>query len=142
MKNSITYLMIFTTTILSFLPISCQKSDNVFIKTKEEDGLVFSVPGMGQYIPNVPVGPDGKLKIVSDVSDMPLVFHPKSSCKNSSIWKYMKVEKAEALIITFWATWSKPSKTELPYLEAIYRKYKDKGLRVLAINIDQENSLF
>lgn len=135
----ITSLAIIMIISLSLLTISCMKSETISIETKDNDGLEITVPGSSKLIPNVPVGPDGKLKIVSDVPDMPFVFHPKSLGKNSSIWKFMEVEKAEALIITFWSTWSKPSLTELPYLEKIYRKYKSKGLSVLAISFDQEN---
>jgi thiol-disulfide isomerase/thioredoxin len=40
------------------------------------------------------------------------------------------------LIINFWATWCGPCKDEIPGLVAISQKYKDKGLTVLGISID------
>ena len=38
--------------------------------------------------------------------------------------------------IDFWASWCGPCKKSLPWLNGISRKYKDKGLKILAINLD------
>jgi len=40
------------------------------------------------------------------------------------------------LIINFWATWCGPCKDEIPGLVQIAQKYKDRGLTVLGISID------
>ncbi|MBP7732336.1 MAG: TlpA family protein disulfide reductase [Caldisericia bacterium] len=82
---------------------------------------------------------DVKLKVGDEVPDLAFKIHPVSSGDSSSIWKYMEDEKAEALILDFWAVWCEPCKAELPYLEVMYRKYKDKGLRVLGVTIDPED---
>jgi thiol-disulfide isomerase/thioredoxin len=42
--------------------------------------------------------------------------------------------KGKPVIINFWATWCPPCRFEMPALEAIYQKYKDKGLVVLGVN--------
>jgi peroxiredoxin len=44
--------------------------------------------------------------------------------------------KGKVVIISFWATWCAPCKEEMVHLEKMYRKYKDQGLEVLAISID------
>lgn len=45
----------------------------------------------------------------------------------------------KGLVIAFWATWSARSKPALDDLEALYRERKDKGLEVLAVNVDHEH---
>lgn len=45
------------------------------------------------------------------------------------------------VVISFWATWCKPCKQELPFLDAFARKYKEQGLVVLAINTDGPRTL-
>lgn len=42
--------------------------------------------------------------------------------------------KGQVVIINFWASWCPPCREEAPYLEATWRKYKDKG--VVFIGVD------
>lgn len=95
---------------------------------EQEDELV--VPGMESSV---------KLNVGDEVPDLAFKIHPVTSGDSSSIWKFMEEEKAEALILDFWAVWCEPCKAELPYLEVMYRKYKDKGLRVLGATIDPDD---
>lgn len=45
------------------------------------------------------------------------------------------------VFIHFWATWCKPCQEEMPYLESIFQKYKDKGLIVAAISVDDPKTV-
>lgn len=51
-----------------------------------------------------------------------------------------KVNLKESLegpaVVTFWATWCKPCRKELPELEKLVEKYGDRGFRVFGINGD------
>src|SRR5687768_7833365 len=42
------------------------------------------------------------------------------------------------MIVEFWATWCGPCKTSIPHLNEIFKKYKDKGLVVIGIT-DEDN---
>jgi peroxiredoxin len=42
----------------------------------------------------------------------------------------------KVVIVNFWATWCDPCRKEMPAMETYYKKYKDKGLRILAISMD------
>jgi len=45
----------------------------------------------------------------------------------------------KVVLVNFWATWCPPCRKEMPDLETLYDKYKDKGLVVLAIS-DEESA--
>lgn len=45
------------------------------------------------------------------------------------------------VLLSFWATWCKPCIEEMTKYKDIYEEYKDKGLKVLAISIDDERTV-
>jgi thiol-disulfide isomerase/thioredoxin len=38
--------------------------------------------------------------------------------------------KGSVVVVEFWATWCPPCRQSIPHLNAIYKKYKDKGLKI------------
>ena len=44
--------------------------------------------------------------------------------------------RGKVVFLNFWATWCKPCEAEMPGMERLHRRYKDKGLVVLAISED------
>ncbi|WP_088043829.1 thiol-disulfide oxidoreductase ResA [Bacillus sp. EAC] len=46
-------------------------------------------------------------------------------------------EKGKGVIINFWGTWCEPCKREMPFMNELYLKYKDKGIELLALNADE-----
>jgi thiol-disulfide isomerase/thioredoxin len=43
----------------------------------------------------------------------------------------------QVVVMEFWATWCAPCRQSLPSLEAIAKKYKDRGVSVLLINVEE-----
>jgi len=41
------------------------------------------------------------------------------------------------VVLNFWATWCQPCLLEMPSLEALWQRYRDRGLVVLAVSIDR-----
>lgn len=44
--------------------------------------------------------------------------------------------RGKVVLVNFWATWCMPCRREMPTMEALYQRYKDQGLEVLAVNLD------
>ena len=43
----------------------------------------------------------------------------------------------ETLLVNLWATWCHPCKTETPYLQSVYERYRDRGFRTLGVSVDR-----
>ena len=47
----------------------------------------------------------------------------------------------QPVLINFWATWCPPCRAEMPYLQQVYEEWSDKGLVMLAIDIQESASI-
>ena len=45
--------------------------------------------------------------------------------------------KGKVVLLDFWATWCPPCRASIPGLEKIHKAYKDRGVVVLAVSLDQ-----
>lgn len=45
--------------------------------------------------------------------------------------------KGQVVVINFWATWCPPCREEKPTMEKLYQRFKDEGLMVLAVNVEE-----
>jgi peroxiredoxin len=52
----------------------------------------------------------------------------------------LKQFRGHPVLLNFWATWCAPCREEMPEIEQIYREYKDRGLIVLGISVDDSSS--
>jgi thiol-disulfide isomerase/thioredoxin len=46
--------------------------------------------------------------------------------------------KGQVLVFHIWASWCEPCKKSMPQLQALYAKYKDRGLAVVALSVDDD----
>src|SRR5262249_48750434 len=45
--------------------------------------------------------------------------------------------RGKYVLIDFWATWCAPCVAELPRLQAAYAKYRDRGLEIVGVSLDE-----
>lgn len=57
---------------------------------------------------------------------------------NGELLRYPDLYEGKVVVIRFWADWCPFCKSEMQNIEPIYRKLKDKGLVMLALNVRQD----
>jgi len=45
--------------------------------------------------------------------------------------------RGKIVLLNFWATWCMPCRAEMPGMETLWQKYKEQGLVVLAVSVDE-----
>jgi len=45
--------------------------------------------------------------------------------------------KGKILVLNFWATWCPPCRREIPDFIEVYREYRDKGMEILGVSVDE-----
>ncbi len=48
--------------------------------------------------------------------------------------------QGKVVFLNFWATWCGPCKVEMPAMEALYQDFRDSGLEMLAVSVDQQGA--
>jgi len=55
--------------------------------------------------------------------------------------RHLRDLAGKVVLVNFWATWCPPCRKEMPDMEALYRRFKDRGLVVLAISDEDEGKV-
>ena len=50
--------------------------------------------------------------------------------------------ESKVVMVDFWASWCVPCKATFPVMDELYSKYKDKGLQIIAISVDENRKAF
>jgi len=46
--------------------------------------------------------------------------------------------KGKVVLLNFWATWCPPCRYEMPSMEALYQRFKNHGLEILAVDLGED----
>lgn len=49
----------------------------------------------------------------------------------------LKKFREKVVLLNFWATWCSPCRIEIPSMVELYKRYKDKGLEIIGVNLDK-----
>ncbi len=52
----------------------------------------------------------------------------------------LKDLKGKVVVLSFWASWCRPCRGEMPELDSVYKDFKDKGVVVVGVNVDRESA--
>jgi peroxiredoxin len=83
-----------------------------------------AVPGLriGDLAPELAVdGPDGRIEL-NDLDGTPIRL---ADLRGKAVW------------INFWASWCPPCQYETPIIRSMHEKYRDRGLEIIAVPVQQ-----
>jgi thiol-disulfide isomerase/thioredoxin len=69
-------------------------------------------------------------------SQKPLVPDLKFTTTGGKDWS-LHNSRGRVLALNFWATWCQPCRTEIPYLVKIAEEYKERGVSVVGVSLDE-----
>jgi len=53
----------------------------------------------------------------------------------------LKGQRGKPVLVNFWATWCAPCREEMPAMERLYLKHRERGFVLLAVSVDADASL-
>ena len=80
---------------------------------------------------------EAKIRIYKDRRDPVHFSLPLLSGERTSLSSY----RGKVVLLNFWATWCPPCRAEMPSMEALYRRFKDQGLEILAVDIGEDSAV-
>ncbi|MEN1970592.1 thiol-disulfide oxidoreductase ResA [Lentibacillus sp. N15] len=76
-------------------------------------------------------------KTIYQVGDEAPDFELKQINKNNELESIRLSDfKGQGIMLNFWGTWCKPCEDEMPYMQALYPEYKEKGIEIIAVSLD------
>lgn len=52
----------------------------------------------------------------------------------------LAARKGKVVLLNIWATWCHPCRTEIPELQALHARYRDRGLETIGVSVDSDGS--
>jgi thiol-disulfide isomerase/thioredoxin len=54
--------------------------------------------------------------------------------------KLPEATKGKVVMVDFWASWCEPCKQSFPVMEELHKRYAEKGLVIIAVNVDENRT--
>jgi len=121
--NSVVKLLVLLFTVVVFLLYPCTAKAQSAAPSAAPSGAAKAFEEAGLRLLSKKVAPrDFSLSLLEG--------------ENRSLGSY----KGKVVFLNFWATWCGPCRSEMPSMEAIYKKFSDKGLEILAVNCAEDKT--
>ena len=75
---------------------------------------------------------------VTTVLFLPSIVFGQTRINFTELEQIIKKHKGDVVVVAFWATVDKPSRRQLPELNTIYEKYKDRRVQFLGVSYDEQ----
>src|SRR3990167_6101348 len=59
----------------------------------------------------------------------------------SSNFKDIALKQGTTVLVDFWASWCGPCRIQKPIIEALGHEYKDKGVVIASVNVDESEDI-
>ena len=75
---------------------------------------------------------------VTTVLFLPSIVFGQTRITSTELEQIIEKHKGDVVVVAFWATVDKPSRRQLPELNTIYEKYKDRRVQFLGVSYDEQ----
>src|SRR5699024_9727904 len=109
-------------------------------KSKRKKRLIFRTTMIGMMIAAVVftiISNFNKDKTIYEVVNQAHDFQLHQINKNNELGTVRLSDlEGKGVMLNFWATYCKPCEAEMPFMQDLYGDYKDKGIEIVAVNLD------
>ncbi|MFK7983832.1 MAG: TlpA disulfide reductase family protein [Saprospiraceae bacterium] len=81
-----------------------------------------------------------KIPVEQTIPDKPVVTKKEALSvieDKAGFQQILAEQKGKVTLVNLWATWCKPCVYEMPALEKLHQNYKDKGVKIIAVSLDE-----
>ena len=79
---------------------------------------------------------EANIRVLDKRVDPPDFTLPLLTGENGTLSAY----KRKVVILNFWATWCQPCRAEMPSMETLYQRFKNRGLEILAVDLGEDTA--
>lgn len=99
--------------------------------------LLALLPGACSTLNIAGAGADPGRPTVAKIGDLAPEINRQSLTGDPIVLSQLK---GRPVLVNFWATWCGPCRAEFPALVRAYKKYREQGLVIIGVNIQDDNS--